>query len=153
MRLLRETGFDAYGVDFTRATWAKQSVRVRRAAMTALPFVDEHFTAALAFGVFYYGNMGEADQAVHEMHRVMRPGGHGFVCVRSCRDWRADHVDYHGVFHCEGEPEDGMLLDFISEDELRDIYGVFRSVEFEIAEWTTHDRDRRNSDWLISVTK
>lgn len=152
LRCARTMGFQVDGVDVSEVA-LHEDVPAIAGSMLALPFPADAFDVALAFGVFYYGTMGQADHAVHEMHRVLRPGGHGFVSVRSCRDWRADHTDYHGVFHCEGEPEDGMQLDFISEDELHEVYGVFRTVEFEIAEWTTHDRDRRNSDWLITVQR
>ncbi len=157
MHLLMEMGFTAFGVDpsETAVEWNRQNyLNIGKRDMTDLGFKDDTFDVALAYGVFYYGSMGDADKAVHEMHRVMRPGGHAFVCVRSCRDWRMDHTDSTSRFHLAGEPEDGMLLDFINQDEVEAVYGgLFASLHYEIAETTTHDRDRLNSDWLITVTK
>ncbi len=157
MSLLRDMGFDAYGVEPSKAAvdWNREnSLSIATCDMTKLVFQDDQFDVGLAYGVFYYGTMGDADKAVHEMHRVMRPGGSAFVCVRSCRDWRMDHTDSRSVFHLAGEPEDGMTLDFINQDEVEAVYGgLFATLHYEIAETTTHDRDRLNSDWLITVTK
>jgi SAM-dependent methyltransferase len=116
------------------------------APMTALPVADESFDVALSYGVFYYGSRDDGDKAVEEMHRVLRPGGKGFVNVRTDRDWR-NH------YSRSGHPEEGMPMHFLAEDDIPIVYGSFTHITWELTETTTHQCTALNSDWLITVTK
>jgi SAM-dependent methyltransferase len=146
--LLEDFGFIVDACDSSKKAYAplENGGKFVVAEMWALPFEEGIFDAALAYGVFYYGTRAGHQKAVKEMHRVLRHGGHGFVCIRSDRDWRfdADMTD---------EPEEGMTLDLVAESELESLYGVFSEWSYERSELTERGRQRMNSDWLITVTK
>lgn len=154
-QLLTQFGFQTSACDVsdaavktTRKMWSFAPRFVEQAPMTALPYGDDLFDVALAYGVFYYGTLSEHSQAVMEMHRVLRPGGQGFVCVRTTDDWRATTPAA-----LKGEPEDGMLMHFLYEEDIAPLYGVFSEVTYERTETTTGERTRTNSDWLLTVRK
>ena len=50
---------------------------LRAGQVTALPFPDGHFDAALASNVYSY--VGDVNNALAEMCRILRPGGRGLV--------------------------------------------------------------------------
>lgn len=148
-RLLSELGYHVDAID--TSAHAVEAARqyadaAQTADMTALPFPDDTFDVAIAYGVFYYASREHHKQAAAEMRRILRPGGGGFATIRTIRDWRAYPIPEH-------EPEHGMTLDFAAEHDLDDIYTGFSAVDYELAEWTTNGRQRLNSDWLITVKK
>ncbi len=158
--LMLDYGLHVEGVDVSATAVAAAAARdfdsessvglplaVSEASMTGLPF-DERFDVAVSYGVFYYGLLADHAQAVMEMHRVLRPGGQGFVCVRTPTDWRATTPAA-----LKGEPEEGMVMHFVYEEDIASLYGVFSEVTYELTETTTGDRSRTSSDWLITVTK
>jgi len=130
--------------EYVNAGWNHAEIVVAEAQ--SLPFESESFDAALAYGVFYYGTRQQHAQAISEMHRVLKPGGHGFVCERDIWDWR-----YRGIL--EGDPEYGMDIDFIHYDDVPVLYQAFSRVSFETSEWTTDGRTMLNSDILVTVQK
>lgn len=158
--LAEQFGFKTYACDVspdavyaTRTRWDAPAKRVVRAPMTELPYDDERFDVAIAYAVFYYGTVEEHRASVEEMRRVLRPGGRAFVCLRREDDWRAKFI-YNGVFHCAGEPEDGMRMHFLTEYEVHTLYGgMFSELGCEFTETTTRNGGRRNADWLITVRK
>ena len=156
-RLLRQQGWDVYGVDASReAAWRTArwfpADRIRHARMDALPFADDTFDIALAYGVFYYGTPDQADRAIAELLRVLKPGGQALVKVRTDRDWRAAHLA-NGLLNIPGEPEDGMTMHFLNGQDIERVYEAFTDVIYELTETTSRERTRRDSDWLITVTR
>ncbi len=141
LRLGEELGFDVTGTDY----WPVLD-GVVRAPMDKLPFPDETFDVALAYGVFYYGIRPQHQQAINEMHRVLRHDGAGFVCVRSTGDWR-----FAGI--TEADDEFGMEMDFITVEDIPTLYGQFSDFHIELSQWTENDCARTNADYLIAVTK
>jgi len=123
--------------------------------MTALPYADESFDVALAFGVFYYGTHQDHLQAIFELYRVLKPGGKALVVTRTFRDSRAktgEWVDVHTERMTDGD-EAGMLINFMCEEDIDVSYGMFSEVGYELTETTRNRRKWRDSDWLIQVTK
>lgn len=155
-------GFDVTPFDAsTEALLATNSAlaRMQNWTVAAIPAeMDElrgpalRFDAAISYGVFYYGTPDEHRQAVAEMHRVLRPGGKAFVCIRTGGDWRKQFT-HGGVFRHADEPEDGMPMHFLSEYEVRVMYGAFSEVGLELTETTRKGRTRCDSDWLVELTK
>lgn len=127
-------------------------VGVQAGEMTCLPYDDGSFDTAVAYGVFYYGSAEDCGKAVSELHRVLRPGGNALVVVRTVGDWR-NKLTKNGVFECAGEPEDGMQMHFLKHTDIPDVYGAFSNISYEVTTTSTHDRQRVNCDWLITVTK
>ncbi len=155
--LLEAFGYNAQACDVseaavyaTRTRWDVPSKRVLCAPMTELPYADGRFDVAVAFAVFYYGSRKDHTQAVAELHRVLRPGGRAFVCLRRSEDWRTSFV-HGGVFRYVDAPESGMRMDFLTEYEVGVLYGAFS--ERQLEQTTTTRAGRTNADWLLSVTK
>lgn len=146
--VIEEKGFMYFGVDTAGA-------RSIRGDMRDLPWDDNTFDLALAYGVFYYGTPDDGRKAVQEMHRVLKPGGHAFACVRTIRDWRFIYGQPVAPQHVRMKTGDeaGMDIHFLRETDIQERYGMFSRVSWELAEWTTLGRQHRNSDWLIAVTK
>jgi SAM-dependent methyltransferase len=157
LALLEAFGYRAFGVDSSwhavkHAEAVMADNRERRVWRGDMGNLGEHlnredfFDVVLAYGVFYYGTRDDMAAAIAEMHRVMRPGGHGFVKTRSIHDWRASGIP-------EGEPEHGMPMTFLAKDEIENVYAAFSTVTFEATATSTKGRERWNSDWLISLVK
>ena len=156
VKLLREYTQDISCCDTSESglTWCRllTGVHGQVASMTALPYDGESFDTAIAYGVFYYGGLHDHQKAVDELHRVLKPGGRALVNVRSSKDWRTRHMQA-GRFVCAGEPEHEMLMTFVREGAVNDMYRRFRFVEYEYAVTTSHERKRVNSDLIVTVQK
>jgi SAM-dependent methyltransferase len=149
IRTLGNRGFAAIGVDISQ-----ESVADDIATMTDLPYADNMFDVALAYGVFYYGTHTDHTQAISELHRVLKPGGQALVVTRTFRDSRAkgERVDDYTRRMTEGD-ERGMLINFLEATDVEEDYKMFSGLSYELAETTRNDRKWRDSDWLIRVTK
>ena len=68
IKLLRNAGFDAYGIDL-----APRSSEVTRGDFLHLPYLDGQFDAVLSQCAFFVS--GDVPGALREAHRVLKPGG------------------------------------------------------------------------------
>jgi SAM-dependent methyltransferase len=125
--------------------------------MTALPFADGSFDAAISYGVFYYCTAAKMRAAVREMHRVLKPGGSGFVVVRTTADYRFGKGREVGpatfVIDTDETNEAGSVQHFPSEADVPEYFADFGELSFERTETTFQGRRAVNSDRLISVRK
>ena len=164
--LLAEHGFAVDAVDFsreglnaTRVLLAEHGYEVglTLASAEALPFADETFDVVLSYGVFYYGTPAEGRAAIGELFRVLRPAGRAFVVVRTTDDYRYGKgvAIEPRTFRCEIEDtnERGMVIHFLTEQDVEEFYGSFGQLSFELTETTFAARTATNSDWLITVEK
>jgi SAM-dependent methyltransferase len=146
--LMHKFGFSAVGVDAVPASnaWLGD--------MCELPFDDDLFDIALAYGVFYYGTREDHLKAIFELYRVLKPGGHALVVTRTFRDSRAkdERVDDYTRRMTEGD-ERGMLINFLEATDVEEDYKMFSGLNYELTETTRTGRRWRDSDWLITVTK
>lgn len=160
MKLARELEFEEVdGIDASSTAVAAASAfgSAGVAEMTKLPHGDSTFDAVISTGVVYYGALADLERAAWEIRRVLKPDGWGFITTKSTRDWRRGSGDQIAeetfVLRIPGEPEDGMTLTFLSAAEVGRVFGVFRDLRVELAEHTTMNRLRVNSDWLVTVWK
>lgn len=81
---LHAQGFEPVGVDFasTALRTAGQVMdlssmpkRLVRADMLSLPLCSRSFSAAISYNVIYHGAIDDVRRALHDIHRVLRPGG------------------------------------------------------------------------------
>ncbi len=158
VKLMRELGFRPVGVDasveairFCNLWHGNHTCSFRLATADSLPFEDETFGLALAWGVYYYGTPEDAARSIAELARVLKPGGRALVNVRSPRDWRADRLDNEGRL-LDG-PEQGMEMHFLHGRDIADTYGGFSWASWELSEYTQNRCADLNSDWLIEVTR
>ncbi len=110
-----------------------------QATATALPFPDGSFDVALAYASAYYSP--SYWDAIREMARILKPGGHGFVSLRTTDD----HVPSRG--------DDLMMYWTVPETALAFTFRHFSDMKYERADITRSDRTELDSEWLISVTR
>lgn len=85
------TGVDhnaaALAVAADRARRQGRSVALTEADLTALPFPEEHFDTVV--GTFVLCEVADVNSALHELARVLRPGGHLLLAdhVRATTSW------------------------------------------------------------------
>jgi ubiquinone/menaquinone biosynthesis C-methylase UbiE len=94
LRMLRQYG-RPLGIDLTYSGLAyahRQGERqVAQASATALPFPDRLFDIVTSFDVIYALDDRGAAEALHEMYRVMRPGGYLVLNVAALPALRGNH--------------------------------------------------------------
>lgn len=145
--LLADFGYSVEGIDLSSEVASPTCVLPKRQGdMRELPYDNETFDIALAYGVFYYGTLEDHIKAVGELHRVLVPGGKALVVTRTHRDSRSTLAEYPG-------DEAGMTMNFLNDADVRSIYSVFGEIGVELSETTRDSRLWRDSDWLIRVTK
>ncbi len=159
MRLAEELGLEPSGVDISENALdrAAEYGDTHIAATTDLPFPDNTFDAAICTGVLYYAALTDMEKATSEILRVVKPAGWTFITTKTTKDWRRGSGEQTAedtfVLRIPGEPEDGMTLTFLSPQEVGRVFGVFRDLHVELAEHTTMNRLRLNSDWLVTAWK
>ena len=94
LRMLRAYG-TAIGIDITLSGLAyarRQGERlVARASALSLPFSADTFDLVSSFDVIYAFDDRQASEALREMHRVLRPGGHLVLNVAALPSLRGNH--------------------------------------------------------------
>ena len=166
MVLAAELGFSAFGIDIslTGLTHARERMQqtnligsVALASMTSLPFADNSFHAVVSYGSFYYASAIEMRQAITETRRVLAPGGKSFVALRSTDDYRYGKGREVGPNTFELDISEtnelGTIQHFVTAHDIAGYFVRFSKLNFEKAEWTTCDRTRLNSDWMITAEK
>jgi SAM-dependent methyltransferase len=166
MLLAAKLGFSAFGVDIslTGLSHARELIHetnltgsVTLASMTSLPFADNSFHVAVSYGSFYYASASEMRQAIAETRRVLVPGGKAFVVLRSTDDYRYGKGLEVGANTFELDISEtnelGTIQHFVTALDIPEYFVPFSKVNFEKAEWTTCDRTRLNSDWMITAEK
>jgi ubiquinone/menaquinone biosynthesis C-methylase UbiE len=166
MVLATELGFSAFGIDisFTGLSHARERMQqtnliasVALASMASLPFADNSFHAVVSYGSFYYDSADQMRQAIAETRRVLAPGGKSFVVLRSTDDYRYGKGSELGPNTFELDISEtnelGTIQHFLTARDIPEYFVLFSKVSFEKAEWTTCDRTRLNSDWMITAEK
>jgi len=130
MAYLQVAGFEVYGSDVAEnglgvcAGYMREAElpgRLVRAAMTACPFGDDSFDAGIATNVLNHNPRALLQDAMDEIHRVLKPGGEFYLTVLNTWDWRygsGEEVEPDSFILAEG-PETGILHHFFSEDDVR----------------------------------
>jgi SAM-dependent methyltransferase len=94
LQLLRRYGH-SIGIDLTWAglqfARARGERRIARASATGLPFPNDTFDLVTSFDVIYALEAADERQALREMHRVLRPGGHLVINVAAMELLRGNH--------------------------------------------------------------
>lgn len=161
-KLLVHYGWDVTAIDGSRGAVdlvkaeIGEDVGVTCGKMTALPWVDDTFALAIAYGVFYYGDLDDHLRAVRELHRVLKPGAEALVVVRSMRDSRTTNgkLVSRRTWEMLSGSERGMRVSFLRKSDVEAFYGeVFSELVFERSETTRNGQSWVDSDWVIRVKK
>jgi ubiquinone/menaquinone biosynthesis C-methylase UbiE len=166
VKLFAEHGFDTYGTDLsgegirqTRIMLSKHNLtaELTQCEMTQLLYDDSFFDAAISFGVFYYSDSKGMKNAINELHRVLKKGGKAFINLRSTDDYRfgkGKKIAKNTFLLDVGETnEKGMMMHFLSKDDVYEYYSRFSKINIERNEFTINNLAQLNSDWLITVEK
>ena len=142
MAYLQTAGFEVFGTDVAdngltacgeALRRAGLEARLTRADMTAAPFSDAVFDAVLSTNVVNHNPRALLQQAVDEVHRVLRPGGRLYATVLNTWDWRygsGEQTEPDSFVLAEG-PETGILHHFFAESDLRDWLAAFEIVDLQ----------------------
>lgn len=140
MAYLQAQGFAVVGTDVAenglavcadRLHEAGLPARLARADMTAAPFADASFDAAISINVLNHNTRPRLQQALDEVCRVLVPGGECYLTTLNTWDWRhgkGEEVEPDSFILAEG-PEAGILHHFFPEDDLRDWVKAFRILD------------------------
>lgn len=109
-----------------------------QAHMERLPFRDATFDVALAYASLYYG---DPKWGIQEMARILKPGGHGFMTLRTLDD----HAPSRGEGMSVVLEDEGIFPIFIAP--------YFSGYTYERVDTTRNGRTELDSEWLISVVK
>ncbi len=139
---LQAEGFEVIGSDVSPRGLAACAGQLReagqprwlvRAEMSAQPFADGAFDAAISINVLNHGTRAVLRSAIEEAHRTLRPGGEVVLTVLNTWDWRfgsGEETEPNSWVLGEG-PETGILHHFFDEADLRAWLGRFEIVELE----------------------
>ena len=163
-------GFNAWACDISRTGIAQlqASAQARCLAVHAMQgsahdlsaYADASFDGVVSFGVLYYMTLAEAQQAVREVHRVLRPGGHFHCVLRSDADSR--RAGATAVAPCtwrlgqlgEGAASDfeaGMEMLFFSRAEVEQLFAPFAQVSIDRM---SYRQDAFiDDDWVVSAAR
>ena len=166
MVLASDLGFFAVGTDVSqnglhyareRLSHHNAPLAVVSAGMSDLPFADNTFFAVLSYGVFYYGTANDMRKAIHEAWRVMCSGGRLLVVLRGVRDYRfgkgAQLEPNTYRLEISDTNELGATLHFLTEADIPEYFREFADVSFESCELTFGNRNRLDSDWIVTAEK
>jgi ubiquinone/menaquinone biosynthesis C-methylase UbiE len=100
VRRLTDLGFEASGLEpaeaMRQAAMEKNPGRtILDGIATQLPFPDESFDFVICIEVLRYLHRSDVDQALREMHRVIKPGGRMFLTMVNRYALDGFYIAYH----------------------------------------------------------
>lgn len=169
-------GIVPYGIDYSEegVEYTKKILReygmseyeknMQVGSLTKLPYEDEFFDGIVCYGVLYYLNVTSIHMAVNEMYRVLKFGGKIQLVVRTIDDYR-----FNGKNLVEGEDntiiiseqddkkcansENGMLMHFFEEDELRKLFSSFSNVVIDYIKETHDNQEFSDCNYILTAEK
>ena len=163
-------GFDVHACDFSQNAIAVVKEFAERSGVTAdlrccqadnlSAYADAMFDAVLSFGVLYYMSLAQAEQAVQEIHRILKPGGQLLCALRTDNDSRTHYAEQTAPYTWrletlgEGTPsqsEAGMEMLFFPGEALPKLFEKFSKLS--IVRMSMAQAQWVDDDWLIYATK
>lgn len=121
-----------------------------------LPFKDEIFDIAVAWGSLHYSSKEEMRLMLSEVKRIIKSGGSLFATLRRDNDTYLKTGTHLGNNTWRTGLDDltGTVASFFSEDELKDIFSIFKSFSYGWMERTIiGDTGKVISHWVISARR
>lgn len=162
---------DTYGVDIsadgiehTKKLLKENglSVDLKVAGADNIPYEDNYFNGIISYGVLYYCNINEIENAAKEIFRVLKPNGKALIVVRNTKDYRygkGKEIEKN-TFLIEEEDknkcsfnENGMIMHFFEEDEVKKLFGDFSYVFIDEIVETHENKKFCDSNFVIQLMK
>lgn len=173
---LENENFIPYGVDFSDAgvLYTKEMLKKQGmeeyvdnicvSSLTTLPYADNFFDGIICYGVLYYLDEKSIEQAVCEMERVLKQGGKLLLVVRTIDDYRySEEKEIKGrkntIFVWEeneekcAHSENGMLMHFFEEDELKHLFSNFKNVNIDYIKETHNNQQFCDCNFILTAEK
>lgn len=123
----------------------------------ALPWGDEVFDGVLDSVSLCHNRFEDSKTAVHEVHRVLKPGGLFFSSSFTDRCWgfgTGAEVEPGGFSSVSEGPCAGVgFCRFMNQSRLKDLYGSFAELSIESCSWTLEARSKLIEMWLVTCRK
>ena len=149
-------------LDFTRRRLEQEGisgVALEQAHAAELPFTDASFDALLAWRFLHVLSREDAERAVREARRVLKPGGSLLVGTRSPRSTHhalaqqglGETADFD---YKNGQLSKRALADvYYTREELESLFGGFKELEIEHVEWTRQNGTFTVAYWSVSAVR
>jgi len=121
-----------------------------------LPFKNDTFDLAVAWGSLHYSSKDDMKMMLGEIERILKSGGSLFATLRRDNDTYLKTGTHLGNNTWRTGLDDltGTVASFFSEDELNNIFGIFKSFNYGWMERTIiGDTSKVISHWVISAEK
>lgn len=131
--------------------------------LTQLPYEDSFFDGIICYGVLYYLPYEDIVKAVQEIKRVLKPGGKLLLVVRTLEDYRynksMETKEVHTIVINEGSEEkcahseNGMLMHFFDEAELKQLFSDFRELKIDYIKETHDNQNFCDSNYIVTAER
>lgn len=163
---LAREGFEVCGTDvsprglqFTRAWLDREGLNadLQLSDMTVIPYPDNYFDAMISTYVIHHNTLANIRRCIAEVHRTLAVGGRGLLTVQArygSRFGKGKEVEPYTFVDDRGA-EAGVPHHFFGEQELRDLFAAFATVELTPLEWdeVQGKRTYRHSHYIVAVRK
>jgi SAM-dependent methyltransferase len=167
---LAREGFDSYGIDGSKVAIARAKQRLmddglqshlKTGDIAELPYDSEFFDCVIDCECIYSNSLGDTNNILQEIHRVLKPDGKFLSMTFATETW-----GYGNGVSSKAEPntftkiEDGALhqgygvIRFTSLDEIEAIYGgLFEVSEVEYVARSIDKMEHLIKEWVIFCTR
>jgi ubiquinone/menaquinone biosynthesis C-methylase UbiE len=159
---LARQGFEVYATDIaenglahTREWLAREklSAELKQSDISQIPHPAGFFDAVISIYVIYHKTFACMQQAVAEIHRVLKPNGLALISLQSRRGWRyrqGKEIEPDTFILSEGA-DAGVPHHYSDLAEIADLFEHFAIRKIEQEE--RFEGSRRHSHWQVLVEK
>lgn len=106
---------------------------VRHELTEPLPFPAASFDALISTQVIHHARLSVVQSIIHEIHRLLKPGGLVYVTVAAPKEGKFDsnEIEPRTYLPLDG-PEKGLLHHLFTEEELRQSFSLFRVTDVHL---------------------
>lgn len=159
LMLLKNYGFkEIYGTDYSLNALSLSKEYFSSSLINCnnknLPFADNAFDIAIAWGSLHYSDKKDFEIMLEEAHRVLKKGGKLFATLRTARDsYLKTGTDLgEGTWRTGLNDLSGTTVSFFKEDELKKYFSIFKECSYGWMERTIiGDTSKVISHWVISA--
>ena len=159
LMLLKNYGFkNFYGTDYSLNALSLSNEYFSSSLINCdnknLPFADNSFDIAIAWGSLHYSDKKDFEIMLGETRRVLKKEGNLFATLRNERDSylkTGTHLG-EGTWRTGLDDLSGTTVSFFREDELKKYFSTFRECSYGWMERTIiGDTSKVISHWVISA--